>query len=301
MKSIRLATAALCLVLAACSPRATPSPTALTPSESATSSGATDAPSTSAPTDDLGIAGLFDVGGFSLWLECAGSGSPTVLFEAGLGSGQEAWSAVAPRVARSARACTYDRAGIGQSESRPETTTTAGAMADELARLLVAAGIDGPIVLVGHSNGGMVVQLAADRIPAVAGVVLVDSSSGPQFAERFSVTNHVWDDSGTVIDQEGTVTELAAVELGEVPLVVLTQAGLEGDLGAAWARYQVGLATLSPNSLHLTATGAGHGIQMEAPNLVVAAVAAVVDAATGAAPLPACTEFQAVGGDCFAE
>jgi pimeloyl-ACP methyl ester carboxylesterase len=242
---------------------------------------------------------LVDVGGYRLWIRCEGAGSPTVVFEAGLGSGHEAWSRVAPEIADRTRVCVYDRAGIGRSEPRPETTSTPGAMADELARLLEASGIAGPVVLVGHSYGGMVVQLAADRYPAlVDGVVLVDSSSGSQFEEGFEVTDHVWNDGPAEIDKPSSIIELADVELGAIPLVVLTQDGLTGDLGSAWARYQRLLASLSTTSVHLTATGAGHGIQDESPALVIAAVAAVLEALAGG-DLPPCTAFEAAGGACF--
>ena len=160
-------------------------------------------------------------------------------------------------------------------------------------------GFDSPIVLAGHSYGGMVVQLAADRRPdLVSGFVLVDSSSGRQFEEAFPVTDFVWEDGATEVDKVGSAAELAAVDLGDIPLVVLTQDGLDGDLGADWARFQTELAGLSTTSLHLTATGAGHGIPAEAPDLVVAAVTAVVDAIEGT-PLPPCADFATAGGACF--
>jgi pimeloyl-ACP methyl ester carboxylesterase len=256
-------------------------------------------PAASAAPATSSAGQLVDVGGFGLWIECIGEGATTVVFEAGLGSGREAFGRVAGRVAEHARVCSYDRAGRGRSDPRPVTTATAGAMADDLLRLIEGAGITGSVVLVGHSYGGMVVQLAANRSDQVAGVVLVDSSSGPQFADPFPVTDHVWDDRGTVIDQPATVIELAAVDLGSDPLIVLTQDGLEGEIGAMWAGYQTQLAALSSRSVHLTAVGAGHGIQDEAPDLVVAAVEAIVAAVEGAAELPPCEDFEPAGGACF--
>ena len=58
---------------------------------------------------------------------------------------------------------------------------------------------------------------------------------------------HVWTDGPTAIDKPGTVKELTTVDLGAIPLVVLTEDNLDGDLGASWARYQIGLAALSSN------------------------------------------------------
>ena len=90
------------------------------------------------------------------------------------------------------------------------------------------------------------------------------------------------------------------MDLGAIPLVVLTQDGLDGVLGADWARYQTQLAALSSNSRHVTATGAGHGIQDKSPDLVVAAITAVLDAAADAIALPDCAAFSIAGGACFA-
>jgi pimeloyl-ACP methyl ester carboxylesterase len=298
----RLAVAFVCLFTAACGtsgPTSTP-PGGASPSAVAVDpSGSASAIPTPVPASTASEGRLVDIGGFSLWIECQGAGESTVVLEAGLGDGARAWTQVARRLAETTRVCVYDRAGIGRSEPRPERVATAGVMADELGRLLDAAAIDGPVVLAGHSYGGMVVQLAADRRPdLVAGVVLVDSSSGRQFEEAFPVTHFAWEDGSTEVDKVGSAAELAAVDLGAIPLVVLTQDGLDGELGADWERFQAELAGLSTTSLHLTATGAGHGIPTEAPGLVVAAVSAVVDAVEGA-QLPPCADFAAAGGACF--
>src|SRR5262249_18218168 len=59
---------------------------------------------------------LVDVGGRRLHLACTGTGSPTVVFQAGLAQGSADWGRIAPAVARSARVCVYDRAGRGGSD-----------------------------------------------------------------------------------------------------------------------------------------------------------------------------------------
>src|SRR5215210_3669011 len=83
---------------------------------------------------------------------------------------------VQPEVARSTRACAYDRTGAGYStrNSKPHTSHE---MASELDQLLVRAKIPGPYVLVAHSFGGLNVRLYASEHPEkVAGMVLVDAS-----------------------------------------------------------------------------------------------------------------------------
>lgn len=121
---------------------------------------------------------LVDVGGYRLHLNCVGTGSPTVVIEAGLGDWSATWSSwVQPAVAESTRVCTYDRAGAGWSDAGP-LPRTADTFARELHTLLQNARAPGPFVLVGHSSGGLTVRLFAHAYPAdVAGIVLVDSMS----------------------------------------------------------------------------------------------------------------------------
>ena len=66
---------------------------------------------------------VVDVGGYSLWLECTGQGSPTVILEAGAGNDSDTWHQVMPTISGFTRVCRYDRAGLGNSDARPETVT----------------------------------------------------------------------------------------------------------------------------------------------------------------------------------
>jgi pimeloyl-ACP methyl ester carboxylesterase len=121
---------------------------------------------------------LVDVGGYRLHINCMGTGSPTVVIDAGLGDWSASWrSWVQPEAARTTRVCTYDRAGMGYSEPGP-LPRTAARFAQELHTLLQHAEIPGPYVLVGHSAGGLTVRVLADAYPAeVVGVVLIESMS----------------------------------------------------------------------------------------------------------------------------
>lgn len=120
---------------------------------------------------------LVDVGGYRLLINCVGTGSPTVVLDAGLGGTSLDWALVQPEIAQTTRVCTFDRAGMGWSESGPEPRTPEQ-NARELHTLLTNAGIDGPYVLVGHSLAGKNVRLFAQFYPdQVAGMVLVDARS----------------------------------------------------------------------------------------------------------------------------
>jgi pimeloyl-ACP methyl ester carboxylesterase len=121
---------------------------------------------------------MVDVGGYRLHINCIGTGSPTVVIEAGWGDSSGAWSSwVQSPAATTTRVCTYDRAGMGYSESGP-LPRTAERFARELHALLSSAGEPGPYVLVGHSMGGLAVRVFAHEYAAdTAGVVLIESMS----------------------------------------------------------------------------------------------------------------------------
>ncbi|MGZ3237575.1 MAG: alpha/beta fold hydrolase [Burkholderiaceae bacterium] len=116
-----------------------------------------------------------DIGnGRKMNLYCIGAGSPVVVFDSGLSDWGFAWALVQPRIAKITRACVYDRAGLGYSDASRRPGTSAN-MVDDLHRLLQAASIRPPYVLVGHSLGGLNVRLYADRyLNEVTGMVLVD-------------------------------------------------------------------------------------------------------------------------------
>jgi pimeloyl-ACP methyl ester carboxylesterase len=123
---------------------------------------------------------LVDIGGYKMHIYCAGQGSPTIILNAGMGDSFISWHKVQPEIAKFARVCSYDRAGLGYSDSSP-LPRTSRVIVDELHRLLQHAGITGPLILVGHSMGGFDVRLYASLYRnEVAGMVLVDSSHPEQ-------------------------------------------------------------------------------------------------------------------------
>ena len=121
------------------------------------------------------------IGSHRLHIHCMGRGTPTVIFDSGLGGTALDWSLVQPQVARFTRACAYDRAGYGWSTRSPSARSSATIVA-ELHKLLGFGSVPGPYVLVGHSFGGFNMRLFAAAHPQrVAGLVLVDSSHEDQF------------------------------------------------------------------------------------------------------------------------
>jgi pimeloyl-ACP methyl ester carboxylesterase len=125
---------------------------------------------------------MVDVGGHRLYMQCAGSGGPTVVLENGLMERSPSWAWISQAVAHDTRVCSYDRAGTGWSESA-SAPQDGLQVAAELHTLLARAREPGPYVLVGHSTGGAYALTFAARYPSdVAGMALLDSASPDQFA-----------------------------------------------------------------------------------------------------------------------
>ena len=95
---------------------------------------------------------------------CVGSGSPTVVLEAGFGADTFTWRDVQPQLGRTTRTCAYDRAGTGNSVAPPGVRDARDEIAD-LRQLLARARIDPPYVLVGHSYGGVLARVFAHLHP----------------------------------------------------------------------------------------------------------------------------------------
>lgn len=261
------------------------------------SGGGTDVVSASPGQSPSSVNGYVDVGGYSLWINCRGSGSPTIVTEAGYdASGQSSFLGVMEPLSAVSRVCSYDRAGTGASDARPGGTITSADEADELHRLLQGAGVDGPYVLVAHSYGGFIARLlAAQYRDEVAGLVLLDSSHEdeiePYKRHYGDSPKGDWVDGGNLIDIDATARLLRskARDFGDLPLVAV-QAHRYHDVLTTklWNRTQADLATLSNDGVHVQAGSGGHIIMRDDPSLVLAVVRAVVQAARSGARLPAC-------------
>jgi pimeloyl-ACP methyl ester carboxylesterase len=210
----------------------------------------------------------------------AGSGSTTVVFEAGLGDDWATWDAVITEVAPHARVFAYSRPGYGASapaatERDPQT------IVDELRTLLAAEGQEPPYVLVGHSIGGGYVELFAKMYPEdVIGVVLVD----PRHRDFLTACTEAGipmcgiPDSALPSLPAAVVAEYlgygnaseqidAAGSFESIPLRVLT--ATEHSASAAWEQlWESMLGALAAESVEgeqILFPGAGHYLHFEHP------------------------------------
>lgn len=249
-----------------------------------------------------------DIGGRTLSLACVGptdTGRPTVIFETGLGGDRRSWGGVLTGLQATDRGCSYDRAGLGLSQPGPKPQTTDGQV-DDLHKLLAAAGIKPPYVLVGHSVGGWNVMVYAGRYPKdVAGVVMVDVRP-PQASEAFrkalppetaSEPDAIhqtrsdlteWEADPTRnpegLDLMKSATQAAASPgFGDDPLVVLVagdrSAVTEGlppamatTFDGIWMDLQSKLAKLSSKGKQEIVDGVTHDLPDEQPDVVIRAI-----------------------------
>jgi pimeloyl-ACP methyl ester carboxylesterase len=239
---------------------------------------------------------LVDVGGYKLSVTCRGDAAagPTVVIEAGRGNVSGDWRDVETDVAKFARVCSYDRAGLGASDPRP-TTATGDDVARELHTALANLGIEPPYVIAAHSIGVLYARLFAEQYPAdVAGMVFVDGSHEDQFTTGGEDRATFGNEGSSRIDLTDAVGELQnARPLGQMPLAVL-HGGAATD--AAWFGYHYKQAQLSQNSELVIANLSGHFIYDSQPAVVTEAIRQVVDAARSHGPLSDC-ERSFGGGD----
>ncbi|HET7084703.1 MAG TPA: alpha/beta hydrolase [Rhizomicrobium sp.] len=293
---------------------------------------------------------LVDIGGRRMQIDCRGQGSPTIVFEAGVGLwGSLNWSTVQDGAAKIARACTYSRAGVMWSDPAPSGPRDADAIARDLHALLRNAGERAPFVLVAHSMGSPYAVTYTQRFGTdVAGLVLVDPSH-PDQTERAEAVTHrphsyltaslklmpflTWTGLPRLLlsaPPQGAPQEMrdkawyspaplsaaaaireteaigltfsevkAAHDLGARPLYVLTATASyskptlrelqmspqEGEqFQLVWKGMQDDVATWSSASQHRLVPQSHHNLQFEQPQLVIHAIASVVEAARSHQP-----------------
>ncbi len=119
---------------------------------------------------------MVNVNGLNYHLNCTGTGSPTIILEAGLGESSLSWYPVQAKLAQTTQVCAYDRAGLGWSDAVDESMSPEQ-VAINLHTLLRNAPIPSPFVLVCHSRGGIFCRQFYRQFPSeVKGLVLVDST-----------------------------------------------------------------------------------------------------------------------------
>jgi pimeloyl-ACP methyl ester carboxylesterase len=222
----------------------------------------------------------------------AGNGASTVVLVNGSGGPIEGWHKVFGPLAELAKVFAYNRPGIGGSE-KPKLPQVGSHMVRSLRAALQAANCSPPYILVGHSLGGLIVNLFARLHPSeISAVVLIEATAPGDISvlaehengiQRFFrlITENLFPPSPLEESQQvhSTIAELKIAPLfPAVPLTVITG----GKPAMAWATApealaareanQKGLVSLSPFGKQIVAPLSGHFPQFTEPHLVVAAI-----------------------------
>lgn len=247
------------------------------------------APGTSAPA---ALDGLFDIGGRKLWMSCSGSGSPTVVYLHGLGGPSQNAGRIPAEIAPTTRICIYDRANVGKSDPLLGTHSTLDSARD-LHALLAAAHVDGPVILLGASMGGLIAIDYAGAYPdQVAGLVLLDA-----VLPNDNVTNdliadpverHLWE-FGDDNNAEGLVASASiheatawAMKIRDIPITFLEAKQVEIPQSASATTFTAGVFKgradfLAPFRQHrIVKVDSPHYMEPVVPDQIVAETLRVV-------------------------
>ena len=126
---------------------------------------------------------FIEVNGVALRYELTGKGDRPLVLVHEMGGSLESWDDVAPRLAESRRVLRYDTRGAGLSQ-KVRGELTLDTMADDIAALLDALGIEGKVALAGIAVGGAIALHFAARHPGRASAVVAGSPATGIAPER---------------------------------------------------------------------------------------------------------------------
>lgn len=199
-------------------------------------------------------------------MQCAGTGRPTILLEAGDNSDSGQWSPIFTSLAEQSRTCAYDRAGLGRSDSA-RGCRQLDDLLDDTEALLQAARIDPPYLLVGSSGGGyLMAGLAARHPEQVNGLVLLETPKAITILPPEVRAEIQCDAPGNVEHRDYRAVEHAVwdrrTSLGGFPMRIMSndygQNSPPGDEKTN-VEDQRGWLVLSPNSEQIVVTS-GHDV-----------------------------------------
>jgi pimeloyl-ACP methyl ester carboxylesterase len=237
---------------------------------------------------------LIDVGGYRLEARVKGSGNPTVVFETGFTGGIPLYWRLQDRIAEHTRTLLYERAGLGRSDPGPQPRS-AEQMARDLHSLLAALAIQTPVVLVGHSAGGLFMRVFAHDYPAeVAAMVFIDPATEASYERMRQSSPKDWQSMNTKLP-EGLRRQWAALPasidearsawpLPPIPYVLITATKPLGEWGLksredmeAWTtEHQALLAQLpSATITHIILPQADHLSVLKEPGVAKSILDAV--------------------------
>jgi pimeloyl-ACP methyl ester carboxylesterase len=191
------------------------------------------------------------------------------------------------------RACVYDRANLGQSDPAPAPRGLSD-LVDDLERLLEAAEIPGPYVLVGTSGGGYIsAGYAYAHRRQVAGMAFIEVPAPFRNPPRVIVEETDPESPANVEKRDYLQVEKDAwagrKRIGDIPVTIVSDQPSAADIKAAEfpsersgmrrnVEAQKGWLVLSPRAKQLV-VHTGHAVEEADPELVIDVILDVVKAA----------------------
>ena len=222
----------------------------------------------------------------------SGQGKPSIVLIGGAGASLDGWYKLFPEIEQLGTVFAYDRPGVGGS-AKPREAQYGETVVAQLRQLLLAAGVEPPFVLVGHSFGALHANLfAREFAEEVAGVLFIEATAPEdvtglkrfqsplqrgfvKLLDRLSPR----DPFDEIRNELETVKDIAdAPGFPMVPVTVLSGTRPLPRLLVPQAlvrereRTQLGLAALSPLGERIKAERSAHFPQLSEPELVLDAL-----------------------------
>ena len=247
---------------------------------------------------DAQITKKIDVGGHKIDVKIKHGGPIPVIFEAGLTKDLTCWDPIFNVVGSFTTAVAYSRAGYGNSEEGPFPRIPS-IIFNDFRALIDSLGLNQPIILVGHSWGGLLARYYTTQIPKrIGGLVLVDATHGAEdqtllesdsvkwgyyfqgYTAAIDSLKRVKAFSESVFSEWDAVDEICEsggidfepLQLPNIPIVVITAQGGDSsdpDIQHTKRKNQAEWLEYSTNAMWIITEKSGHDVMVFQPNLII--------------------------------
>ena len=192
-----------------------------------------------------------------------GRAVPTIVLAHGYALSRQAWHYQTRELSPHFRVVTYDQRGHAASEEAVSGDYSIAAFGRDLAAVVDATAPTGPVVVVGHSMGGMTVLSYVDQFPEIvhdrlAGVVLVSTSGSDvvtgglvsvSVAAAKGVSNRLTRRAFQALGRRSGYADVVYSSSNDLSYVLTKLVGLSADASPAHVAFTEQLLLDCPNSV----------------------------------------------------
>jgi len=245
---------------------------------------------------------LLDINGNKIWMNEAGKGDITVVFEAGFGNDSSVWSKITPKIqAAGVQTFVYDRAGMGKSTINTSMPYSIDNDVYILRSALASCHIKGPIVMVGHSYGGAISLLAASKDPDIAGLVLIEAVvpnvwTPTEVENNLKIMRSQYDEirekapdlakvaipfAEAMPDTAKKVNTLRVSEVLPIIDIIAEKGQNSPESTQTWRQGHKQFTSGNPRHEFVMAMGSSHKVMADQPDLVVKSILKMIETVHG--------------------